>query len=218
MRFQFTNADHYLQLDVPFANPASLSTVFVQGSSPLGSQQDSGLTSTVKPNIQDAINFELAKNRKYLESPFSVGMLPDGSYALWINRQVAHTLPVAIAWLANNDARQPFAFTVSSAPLQDPPRDSPVSPASKEPLSIPNFLLHIYMTFLVAVTLSTVPCLSIRAVVADRTVQTKHLLSGTFTPKYVQETVFLVQFCEQLWASLHPCTGLQTGYSTLQQC
>jgi hypothetical protein len=157
--------------------------VFVQGSSPLGAQQDSGLTPTVKPNIQDAINFELAKNRKYLESPFSVGMLSDRSYALWVNRQVTHSLPVAIAWLANNDAQQPFAFTVSSTPLQDPPRDSPVSPASKEPLSISKYLLHIYMTFLVAVTLSTVPCLSIRAVVADRTVQTKHLLSGTFTLK-----------------------------------
>ena len=154
----------------------------------------------MKPNIQDAINFELAKNRKYLESPFSVEMLPDGSYALWVNRQVTHTLPVAIAWLANNDVKQPFAFTVSSTPLQDPP-ESPVSPASKGPLSIPKSSLHIYMTFLVAVTLSTVPCLSIRAVVADRTVQTKHLLSGTFTPSMFNNSSFVFIFVSSYGSS-----------------
>ena len=110
-------------------------------------------------------------------------MLPDQSYALWINRQVTHSLPVAIAWLANNDIRQPFAFTVFSTPLQDPPRQSPLSPADQQPRSLPKALLHIFMTFLVAIALATVPCLSIRAVVADRTVQTKHLLSGNDTPK-----------------------------------
>jgi len=107
---------------------------------------------------------------------------------------------VAIAWLANNDVKQPFAFTVSSTPLQDPPESS-VSPASKGPLSIPKSSLHIYMTFLVAVTLSTVPCLSIRAVVADRTVQTKHLLSGTFTPSMFNNSSFVFIFVSSYGSS-----------------
>ena len=169
---------------MPFANPPALSTVFVQGMSPLKPPQTSSLNPTTSSGIQDSINAKLASNRRYLESPFSVSMLPDNSYALWINRQVTHALPVAIAWLANNDGQQPFAFTVSSFPLPTPSQYTPVTPTGDSPTyySIPASELHAFITFFVAVSLATVPCLAIRAVVTDRSVQMKHVLAGDHFP------------------------------------
>lgn len=150
--------------------------MFVQGNVPLATQGSSDFIPRLTSSIQDTINVNLGRDRKYMESPFSVSMLPDLTYALWINRQVTHVLPVAIAWLANNDVQQPFVFTVSSFPLSSP-LPSPSTPASSPQYFAPGFL-HIFITFFVAVSLSTVPCLSIRAVVSDRAVQTKHVLAG----------------------------------------
>jgi hypothetical protein len=104
-------------------------------------------------------------------------MLPDQSYTLWINRQVTHALPVAIAWLANNDMQQPFSFTVSSFPLSSEQTRAPAN-NDDSPKYFPSTFLHVFITLLVAVSLTTVPCLSIRAVVSDRAVQTKHVLAG----------------------------------------
>ena len=150
--------------------------MFVQGKAPLTEQGSSGLIPKVTSSIQHSINDNLGRDRKYMESPFSVSMLPDGTYALWINRQVTHALPVAIAWLANNDKDQLFVFTVSSFPLSSP-LPTPSTPEDSPKYFAPG-ILHVFITFLVAVSLSTVPCLSIRAIVSDRAVQTKHVLAG----------------------------------------
>jgi hypothetical protein len=213
--FLFHNLRNALfQSDVPFANPPSLTTVFTQGAAPLGFKQISGLTPTATSSIQDSINSKLATNEKYLESPFSVSILPDMSYALWINRQVTHALPVAIAWLANNDVQQQFAFHVTSSPLYNPPQIFPpnthIGPRYFEP-----YILHIFMSFFVAVALSTVPCLAIRAVVTDRCVQTKHVLAGT-PAVFVTLQRHSPPLILQSWGYHPPCTGSQTGCLTLR--
>ena len=202
-------SDAPLQSSVPFTNVPDLSTVFTQGAAALSSPQSSGLKAIATSSIQDTINSKLSSNPKYLESPFSVGSLPDKTYALWINRQVTHALPVAIAWLANNDAHQPFAFTVTSSPLYTPPQRFPSNIPSR-PLYFPPTILHLFITFFVAVTLATVPCLAVRAVVSDRVVQTKHVLAGAL------RRVLPLQYCAsharwQSWVFHRLCTGSPIG-------
>ncbi len=167
--------------------------MYVQGTAPLDSLEKSGLKPTPTSSVQDTINANLANDKKYMESPFSVSMLPDQSYVLWINRQITHALPVAIAWLANNDKMQPFAFTVSSFPLPSP-YNPPPRPKDDAPKTtyFPPLILHMFITFLVALSLVTVPCLAVRAVVSDRAVQTKHVLAGLSQFKIVQA---VLQFC-----------------------
>jgi hypothetical protein len=164
--------------------------MYVQGTAPLDTQEKSGLRPTSTSSVQDAINANLASDKKYMESPFSVSMLPDQSYVLWINRQITHALPVAIAWLANNDKMQPFAFTVSSFPLPSPYQPPP-RPIAETTYFTP-LILHMFITFLVAVSLVTVPCLAVRAVVSDRAVQTKHVLAGLSQFKIL---LAVLQFC-----------------------
>ena len=202
---------------MPFANPPALSTVFFQGSNPFGIQDNSGLNPTSTSGIQDAINAKLLNNKRYLESPFSVSVLPDKSYALWINRQVTHALPVAVAWLANNDAAQPFSFTVTSFPLPTPSARTPSAPVGTRTALFDAFALHVLITFFVSVSLATVPCLAIRAVVTDRCAQTKHVLEGSTVPQYQRTTpprtcqTHLPHISAQSWVYRHPSIGLQTG-------